>query len=62
MILTIHEVLCSVLELKVAMIVNDFEGLREAFKIHAPILECFCDGKHLTVVNLVIAFSFVHGL
>jgi hypothetical protein len=50
------------LELKVAMISNDFEGLRQAFKIYMPILKCFCDSKHLTVIDFIVALSFVYKL
>jgi hypothetical protein len=58
--------MCKILryasELKIALIGDDFEGLRKAFKIHMPIFECFCDSKHLIVIDLVIVFSFVHRL
>jgi hypothetical protein len=62
MSLTICEILHSAPELKVAMIDDDLEGLRQIFKIYMPILECFCDSKHFTVIDLVVAFGFIHGL
>jgi hypothetical protein len=60
--LTTHEILRSAPELKIAMISDNFERLKQAFEIHAPILECFGDSKHFTVVDLVVTFGFVYRL
>jgi hypothetical protein len=56
------EILRSALELKIAVIGNDLKGLRKAFKIYAPIFECFCNGKHFIVIDPVVAFGFIYRL
>ena len=60
--LTTIEVLSGFPKLEIAVIGDDLERLRESFQELSPILESFCDGKHLTIVDLVIAFCFGHGL
>jgi hypothetical protein len=57
--LSMCEVLCNIPEFKIAIIGNDLKELKEAFKIHVPILECFCDSKHLAVIDLVVVFGFI---
>jgi hypothetical protein len=56
------QILYSALELKIAVISDNLKGSRKIFKIYLPILACFYNGKHLTVVDLIVVFGFVHGL
>ena len=60
--LTTIEVLSGFPKLEITMIGDDFERLRESFQELTPILESFCDGKHLTIVDLVVSLSLSHRL
>jgi hypothetical protein len=55
------EVLCSAPVLKVAVVGDDLERLGKSFQEVPPVLEGLDDGEHLPVVDLVVAFSLLHG-
>ena len=54
------QVLCCAPVLQVLMVSPDIKRLREAFEEVAPVFERFDDRKHLSIVDLVVAFGFVH--
>jgi hypothetical protein len=60
--LLMHEILCSMPELRIAIIGDNVKELREAFKIYVPNFEYFCDQKHLAIIDLIAAFGFGYGL
>ena len=60
--LTTIEILSSFPKLEITMIGNDLERFRGFFQKLAPIFESFCDGKHLTIVDLVVSLSLSHRL
>jgi hypothetical protein len=56
----VSEVLRSTPVLQIAVIQDDVEGARKAFKVVSPVFESSDDGKHLFVVYLVVAFGICH--
>ena len=60
--LVVSEVLCCMPILEVAMVRDNVKWLRETFEIMPPIFKGANDGKHFSVVDLIVMFRLCHRL